>query len=285
MGLEEFAKGFGGVGAEAIEKGYALNAEDGAEGGAGFGGLGFASHVGAGVSGERDAGASALGEAIVDEAVFANVEMAAAGGAVPVVRKAAGEIAKPGIVSGEGENGFGVAGDVVHGFLLGGIERAKLAGVVVNEADGGDEVELLGARGDGDGVFGMSGAGADDGVDVDLEFGVLGEETEFLVEDLEAFLGDFVGLDVVDGNLELIEAGGVEAADAIGGEEIAVGDQDGDAAVMADAGDGEVEIGMEEGFAAGDGDDGGAEGGEGVDTLESRSAVGTGLEKLSNSLQ
>ena len=57
----------------------------------------------------------------------------------------------------------------------------------------------------------------------------------------------------------MLKAGAIEALYAVGGQQVAVGDHAGDHAVAAYAGDQQVEIGMEQGLAAGDGDDGGAE--------------------------
>ena len=111
----------------------------------------------------------------------------------------------------------------------------------------------------------MGDAAAQDGIDVDVKIGVLGEKLQLLVENLEAFLGDVVGLDVVDADLEKLEAGTVETLDAVGGEEIAVGDDSGDDAVVADAADDFVEIGMEERLASADGDDRGAERAQAID--------------------
>ena len=107
----------------------------------------------------------------------------------------------------------------------------------MDDADGRGEPEAEGAAADDQRVVGVLDAAADDGVDVHVEVGVLGEELELLVEDLEALLRDFVGLEVVDGDLQVVEAGAVEALDALGHEQVAVGDHAGHAAVVADAGD------------------------------------------------
>ena len=114
-------------------------------------------------------------------------------------------------------------------------------------------------------VLGIGDASADDGVDVDVEVGVLGEHAQLGVEDLERLLRDVVGHDVVDGNLHVIEAGGVEAGDAVGHQQVAVGDHAGDGAGLADLADDVVELGVQQRLATGDGDDGGAEAAEMVD--------------------
>ena len=96
-------------------------------------------------------------------------------------------------------------------------------------------------------------------VDVHVKIGMFGQEEQFPVEHLQALLGNVVRHDVVDGDLQMLEAGAIEALYAVGGQQVAVGDHAGDHAVVADARDQQVEIGMQQGLAAGDGDDGGAE--------------------------
>ena len=120
-------------------------------------------------------------------------------------------------------------------------------------------------RADDQGVVGVLEAAADDGIDVDVELGVLGEHLELLVEDLEALLGDFVGHHVVDGDLQVVEAGAVKPLNALDIEQVAVGDHAGDGAGAADAADDVVELGMGERLAAGDADHGGAEAAQVVD--------------------
>src|ERR1017187_3774944 len=59
--------------------------------GAAFRGEEFAFYVGGGVLGQRNAGIAALLRAVVHQAVFADVEVARAGAAAPVVRLARGD--------------------------------------------------------------------------------------------------------------------------------------------------------------------------------------------------
>jgi hypothetical protein len=95
--------------------------------------------------------------------------------------------------------------------------------------------------------------------------GVFGQHFQADVEGFEAFLRNVVRLDVVDRDLHVIETGAVEAADDFLIEEEAVGDHAGEATVVADAGDEIGQVGVEQGFAAAEGNDGGAEGGQKVD--------------------
>jgi hypothetical protein len=65
-----------------------------------------------------------------------------------------------------------------------------------------------------------------------------------------------------------LTTGAVEALDAVGGEQVAVGDETGDCAVAADAANELVELGVQQGLAAADGDNRGTETAEVVDALE-----------------
>ena len=60
---------------------------------------------------------------------------------------------------------------------------------------------------------------------------------EFFVENFEALLRDFIRLDVVDGDLQVVEAGLVQPLDALGNQEVAVGDHARERADLADARD------------------------------------------------
>ena len=124
-----------------------------------------------------------------------------------------------------------------------------------------------GARADHLRVLRVVNAAAHDAVDVDVKLGVLGQELQLLVQHLQALFRDFVGHDVVDRDLQVLQAGAVEALDALRGEQVAIGDHSRDHPVAADAGDDLVEFGVQQGFAAADGNDGGAEGGQVVEPL------------------
>src|SRR6185437_7584819 len=138
-------------------------------------------------------------------------------------------------------------------------ERLELAGSIVNDADGGGEAEFDGALADGDGVPLVLHAGSDYGVDVQVEVGVFAQPLQLFVEDFERFLGDFVGLDVVDGDLEVVEAGVIELLDALRRKQITVGDEPGNDAVGADAANNVVKLSMEQSLAAADGNESCAE--------------------------
>jgi hypothetical protein len=58
----------------------------------------------------------------------------------------------------------------------------------VNDADGGGKTQLNGAAADDERLLGIADAAADDGVDVDVELGVVGEHLQLFIEHLERFL-------------------------------------------------------------------------------------------------
>src|ERR1700687_5898575 len=86
-----------------------------------------------------------------------------------------------------------------------------------------------------------------------MKVGVLGQQLEFLVQNFQTFLGNVVGIDVVDGNLQPLEAGSVQSLNAVRNQQIAVGDKAGDHAVVADVANHVVELRMQQWLATGDG--------------------------------
>ena len=95
--------------------------------------------------------------------------------------------------------------------------------------------------------------------------GVVLEILQLLVEDAEALLRDFVGIDVVDADLQEIEPGAVERLDAFRHQKVAVRDQAGHHAAAADVADQLVEVRMQHRLAAAERDDRRAELGQLVD--------------------
>ena len=124
-------------GAPVVYVADSMDAADGAVGGAALGGEEFALDVGGGVVGEGNAGVAALLAAVVDQAVFTNVEIAGAGAAAPVVGTALGygflKFIELCVVSlfavGDGKVDFGL-------IFLKGLE---LAAAIVDDTDGGLE--------------------------------------------------------------------------------------------------------------------------------------------------
>ena len=252
--------------APVVEHSDLVNAGNGAVRGAGFFRVELAMAALGAVLGERDAGIAALLGAVMNQTILANIEVARAGAAAPIVFAARGDIVLERIDTRE--RTLAEAHDFLENLALVRRKGLELAVAIVNDADRRGESQFNGSARDGEGVFGMMDAAAQHGIDVDVKIGVLGEQLQFLVEDLQAFLRDFVGLRVVDADLQEFETGGVETRDAIRSEQIAVGDHAGNHAVAANAADDVVEFGMQQRLAAADGDDGRTEGGEAVDAAE-----------------
>ena len=68
-----------------------------------------------------------------------------------------------------------------------------------------------------------------------MKVGVFGEELQFLIQNFEAFLRDFVRRDVVYRDLQPFQAGAIQLLNTVGGQQIAIRDQSGDDAVFPDA--------------------------------------------------
>jgi len=226
----------------------------------------LAADVFTGVFEERDAGIAALLGAVMDQALLADVNVAAAGAAAPI-----NGLAQRNIFLEPGEVGEAAPSEILELAVDGEFlftERFKLAAAIVNDADGATEAEFERAAADGESVIRVLRTGAKDGIDVHVEFGVFGEHLQFLVENFEALLGHVVGHDVVDGDLQMVEPGFIEPLDAVRHEEVAVGDHASDAAMAANAGDDLFEIGVEEGLAAANHDERRAQFGQVIDAAE-----------------
>ena len=128
--------------------------------GAGFFCQVFATDVGDGILLEGDSGIAALLRAVVDESVFANIEVARASAAAPLVGPSLRDVVLEGIDAREAAllHAFHL---VVNGafFVL---ERLNLALAVVNDADGGTESEFHGAFTDRQRILRITGPTADD---------------------------------------------------------------------------------------------------------------------------
>ena len=84
-------------------------------------------------------------------------------------------------------------------------------------------------------VLGVLDAAAEHRVDVDVEVGVVAQPLQLLVEQPQALLRDLVRLDVVDADLQEVEARPRSAPRSASAQEVAVGDEPGHHAAAADA--------------------------------------------------
>ena len=209
----------------------------------------------------------------MDQPVLADVEVSRAGAALPVVRLPVGEVQlEPANAGVQVLEHLAASVNPLHHLVkhraLFRSEGLEQAGSVVDDANRGRETELRRPLIDRPRVIGVLDAAADHRVDVDVEVGVFGQPLELLVEEAEALLRDLVRLDVVDADLEVVQPGLVQRLDALGGHQVAVGDQARDHAAAPNPSDQGIEIGMQHRLAAAEGDDRSAKGGELVDPRE-----------------
>ena len=142
----------------------------------------------------------------MDESILADIEEARAGAAVPRIGKTADEVFLETVVVSEGKDaGFEAADLLVDAELAFG-ESVALARAVVDNTDGAVEAEGAGTACDSEGVLGVFNGDAQHGVDRDGELGFTREPLELALKDAEGLLGDVVGLNVVDADLEVIKA-------------------------------------------------------------------------------
>ncbi len=114
--------------------------------------------------------------------------------------------------------------DLFENFPLALAQRLQLSVAVVQNPDGGREAQLQRPVRHGERVLGIADAAAEHGIDVHVKLGVLGQQRQFLVEHLEALLRNVVRLHVVDADLQVLEPGAIQPLDAIGHQQVAVGD-------------------------------------------------------------
>ena len=113
----------------------------------------FAADVVAGVGFERNAGIAALLRAVVHQAVFADVEIARAGAAAPVVRLALRNVVLESVDAREAALFHGL--HLVIDAALFFAERLQLAAAIVDDSDRRTEAQLDRALADGERVLRM----------------------------------------------------------------------------------------------------------------------------------
>ncbi len=220
-----------------------MHAGDRAEGRAGFLRHVFPPDVFDSVIFQRLSRKAALLRTVVHQAVLANIEIARAGAATPIAGAPVGdaflEIVDPGEVP------LLKFFHLDEYFTLTIGERAKLAVTVVDNADGGGEAQFHGPLTDNQRVFRVANPAAQDRVDVDVKIGVFSEKLQLFVENFEAFFRDLVGHDVIDTDLEVIQASIVKPLDAVRRQKITVRDEARQDSVLTDSDYDFIQVGME----------------------------------------
>ena len=84
---------------------------------------------------------------------------------------------------------------------------------------------------------------------------MLGQKLELLIQHLQALLRNVVRRHIVDGDLQPLQPRAVQALNALGHQQVAVGNHAGNHAARADAPDNVVEIRVKQRLAAADGND------------------------------
>src|SRR5579863_5754335 len=195
--------------APGIEDRNLMHARYGAVRRAGFLGEEFAAQVVASVGFERNAGIAALLRAVMHQPIFANVEIPPARAAAPVVGLALCNVVLKSVNAGEAGLFERLHFVVDAAFFF--AQRLHLAAAIVNDADGRSESERDSALANRERILRMRDAAADNRIDIHVKVGVFGEQFQLAVENLQALFRNLVGIHVVDGNLQPLEAGTVEA--------------------------------------------------------------------------
>src|SRR6202022_2366760 len=130
----------------------------------------------------------------------------------------------------------------------------QLAIAVVNDADRAGQAQLHGSVCNLQSVLGIFHAAAQHGVDIHLKNRVLREQLQSTVQSFQTFFRYFVGHGVVDADLQVLQAGVVQAFDALFVQEKTVGDHSGNHSAAPDVSNHFIEIGMHQRLTTADGD-------------------------------
>src|SRR5882724_9784824 len=133
---------------------------------------------------QRDRRVATLLRAVVNQSLLADVEIAGAGAATPLVGTSLGDVVLKSVDPRETALLHGLH-LMVDGSLFVG-EGLELSAAIVNDSDGGAEAELQGAAADRQGILRVLDSASHHRVDVHVEVGVFGEEFELLVENFQA---------------------------------------------------------------------------------------------------
>src|SRR5213080_2635212 len=111
-------------------------------------------------------------------------------------------------------------------------------------ADSAVEAELHRATGDLQRILSIADRTAQHGVDIDIKFCMHPKPLKFLIQHLQALFRDFIGIDVVDADLQVVETGAVQPPDAFNTQEISIRQQTCKHSTLADAMDHRIHFGM-----------------------------------------
>src|SRR5579863_1142927 len=160
-----------------------MNARDGAVRRASLLGGELALDDGDGVLLERNPRISALLRTVMHQAIFANVQVAGSCAAAPAVRLTLGDIVLEPV-----EARIVTLLQLLHGeknFALIVVQWTKLAAAIVDDPDSRCETQLYRASSHHQRIVRIFNAAADDGIDVHVKVGMVGQQLQLLVENLE----------------------------------------------------------------------------------------------------
>ena len=195
---------------------------------------------------------AALLRAIMYQAIFTDVEVSRPGATTPLVGPAFGNVVLKPV-----EARVMVLLEILHlqkDFAFDVTQRLELPLTVVNDADCGGEAKLHCAAPHHQRVMRIVNTAADNRVYVDVKVGVLGQQLQLLIQHLQRLLGHVVRHHIVNADLQMVEPGAVQALDAVGGEQIAVGDNAGDDRILAHVSDDVIQFRMQQRLATAEGD-------------------------------
>ena len=215
---------------------------------------------------QRDGGIASLLGTIVDKTIFADVKISASRPAVPIIWLPQRQILVEEVVVGERPEGRLplILYLLINGLFL-VLQRLELSTVVMDEADSGFESQFQRPACNGECIFGILDASSENGVDIDIEFGVLGKPLKFFIKDFQAFFRDGIRLHVVNADLQVLKTGVVQPVNPVWSQQVPIGDEGSDHAVSADTANHFIQFRMQQWFTAAEGDDRCAEGCKKID--------------------
>src|SRR5215472_1335607 len=107
--------------------------------------------------------------------------------------------------------------------------------MIMNESHSTVKSQCPSAIRNGKRIFGVSDGTTQDRVDVDTELCVIGKPLKFPIQYFQALVGNFIGVDIIDADLQIIEASSIQTPDVFDAEEIPIRQQTGEHVVVTDA--------------------------------------------------
>ncbi|SPE22430.1 exported hypothetical protein [Acidobacteriia bacterium SbA2] len=190
----------------------------------------------------------------MNQPILANIKIAAAGAAAPLVAQPLGDILLEPIEAGVGA--LSPLHDQGKELLLAFTEWLELAAVIVEDAHGTRETEFERPAGHFQSVVRITNATPQDGIDIYLEDRVSSQQAQLAVQNAQALLGNLVGYYIINADLQMIQAGAIQVIDPLGSQQVSVGDQTGNNSAPADMLNNLFQFRVQERFASADRDNG-----------------------------